>query len=315
MKVVMINDCASVGETFLKYMPINIEKQHVKRSRGFWSKTLGVTYRILRAYGDLYHVNYLLQDCYIAAHLGKKPLVGYSVGSDLRVVLKHRILGRIVKYNLKTCDKIIVSTPDLIDIAHTLRKDVEYLPPPVDKELFHPKPILHHTGKKKVLIASNANWKGKGTDIAIKALSKLEDEIDVSIIAHGSDFNKTVELAFSLGLDLKVLPKVPHERMNEYYWNADLIIDQFIGGCPGMTAIEAIACNRPVVTYASSAFSEYEEFQLRDINSEDKIVEAVREAYEDDKILKKQLEYVNMNHKADAVVSKLMRVYESVIEN
>jgi DNA-binding SARP family transcriptional activator len=69
------------------------------------------------------------------------------------------------------------------------------------------------------------------------------------------------------------------------------------------------------VTYASSAFSEYEEFQLRDINSEDKIVEAVREAYEDDKILKKQLEYVNMNHKADAVVSKLMRVYESVIEN
>jgi hypothetical protein len=61
MKVAMINDCAFVGETLLKYMPPEIEKQHIKRTRGFWSKTFGITWRILRTKADLYHVHYLLK--------------------------------------------------------------------------------------------------------------------------------------------------------------------------------------------------------------------------------------------------------------
>lgn len=45
MKIVMINDGAFVGETLLKYMPPYIEKQY-KRSRGLWSKTFGLAYKI-----------------------------------------------------------------------------------------------------------------------------------------------------------------------------------------------------------------------------------------------------------------------------
>ena len=56
MKVVMVNDCAFVGETLLKYMPPYIEKQHIKRTRDLWSKTFGLAYKILRAKGDMYHV-------------------------------------------------------------------------------------------------------------------------------------------------------------------------------------------------------------------------------------------------------------------
>ena len=73
MKVVMINDAAFVGETLLKYMPVDLEKQHIKRSRGLWDKTFGIALKILRAKGDVYHAHYLLQDCYIASKLGKKP--------------------------------------------------------------------------------------------------------------------------------------------------------------------------------------------------------------------------------------------------
>lgn len=312
MKIVMINDCAFAAETLLRYLPTDVEKQHIKRTRGLWSKTFGVAYQILRAHGDVYQANYLLQDCYIAARLGKKPLVGYSVGSDLRVYLDHWMWGRIVRHNLKNCDKIMVSTPDLINIAHPFREDVEYLPPPVDPELFYPRPVLTHAGKKQVLVASNSNWQGKGTDIVIRALSMLKDEISVSIIAHGLDFNKTLELASSLGLALNVLPKVPHEKINEYYWNTDVVIDQFRVGCPGTVAVEAIACNRPAVTFVSSVFPEYAEFPSKDVNSEDKIVEAVREACTNANILKKQREYVEMNHETTAVLKKLMRIYGSV---
>ena len=49
MKVVMINDCTFVGETLLKYMPPDIEKQNIKRTREFRSKTFDLAYKILKA--------------------------------------------------------------------------------------------------------------------------------------------------------------------------------------------------------------------------------------------------------------------------
>jgi len=63
MNVVMINDCAYVGETLLKYFPAELKGWQIKRSRGLWSKTFGLAYDILRARGDIYHAHYLLQDC------------------------------------------------------------------------------------------------------------------------------------------------------------------------------------------------------------------------------------------------------------
>src|SRR5512137_546018 len=98
MKVVMINDCSSVGETLLKYLPVDIDGQHIKRTRGLWSKTFGVGYKILRSSGDIYHSNYLLQDCYVAIRLGKKPILGWGLGSDIRASLNHPLWGRLVRH-------------------------------------------------------------------------------------------------------------------------------------------------------------------------------------------------------------------------
>jgi glycosyltransferase involved in cell wall biosynthesis len=296
-------------------MPKTIEKKHIKRTRGLWSKTMGVTYNILRAKGDLYHVNYLLQDCYIASKLGKRPLVGYSVGSDLRLYLDHWMWGRIVKHNLKKCDKIMVSTPDLISIAERLRKDVEYLPPAVDTEFFYPKPYVPHGGKKKVLIASNLDWQIKGTDIGIKGLNGLKNEIEVSIIGYGPDFKKTLELASSIGLPLNILPKVPHECINEYFWNADIVVDQFKYGVPGMTSLEAISCGRPALTYVTSALPQLDELPLKDLNSEEKIPNAVREIFANSDVLTKQQNYVAKTHGPATVINKLMKIYDSVTEH
>ena len=309
MKVVMINDAAFVGETLLKYMPAEIKKQHIKRSRSFWSKTFGLAFKILRAKGDIYHVNYLLQDCYIAARLGKKPLIGHAHGSDLRASLNHTVWGRIVRHNLKHCDKILVSTPDILGIAKRYREDAEYLPNPVDTELFYPKPASQHDGKKRVLIASDSNWSVKGTDIAIKALSKIRDEVDVSIVQHGRDFEKTKALSSSLGLSLRVLAKSPHEKLNEYYWDADVVIDRFRLGSLGVVSLEAIACGRPVVTYVSSDFQEYNDFPLKEVFTEEAIARAVEKA--DSDLWAKQYKYLMKYHKPEVFAKKTLRIYNS----
>jgi glycosyltransferase involved in cell wall biosynthesis len=311
MKVVMVNDCAFVGETLIKYLPQGIEKQHIKRTRGFWSKTFDLAYNILRAKANVYHVHYLLQDCYIAARLGKRPLVGHAHGSDLRSSLHHPLWGKIIRYDIKNCDKLIVSTPDILGIAKKFREDAEYLPNPVDTELFHPKPFIAHKGKKRVLLASDSNWAVKGTDIAIRALSRIRDKVDVSIIAYGKDFERTLALASSLGLHLNVLSKVLHERLNEYYWSAHVVIDQFRLGSLGMISLEAIACGRPVVTYISSEYPEYRNFPLKDVDTEEKVVSAILNA--DIKLWRKEYAYLEKNHKPEVIVKKLLNIYSDVI--
>jgi glycosyltransferase involved in cell wall biosynthesis len=310
-KIAMINDCAYVGETLIKYFPKDVNISHIKRTRGLWSKTFGIAYRIAKTYADIYHVHYLLQDCYVALKLGKKPLIGHAHGSDLRSTLKHPLWGRIVRYNLKKCDKVLVSTPDILGIAKKFREDAEYLPNPVDAEIFYPKPVMKHE-KKKVLIASDSNWSIKGTDIAIRALSKIKNEVDVSIIAYGVDLEKTLSLANSLDLHINVLPKVSHEKMSEYYWNADVVIDGFKLGSLGMVSLEAIACGRPVVTYVSSEFPEYEEFPLKDVKADEEVADAILEA--DVKLWQREYAYLEKNHKPEIVVKRLLEHYRKAIK-
>ena len=311
MKLVMINDCAFVGETLLKYLPPKLEKQHIQRGRNFWNKTFGLAFNILKAKGDIYHVNYLLQDCYIASLLGKRPLIGHAHGSDLRASLNHGVWGRIVKHNLKHCDKILVSTPDILGIARKYREDAEYLPNPVDTKLFYPKPKVQESKKKRILIASDSNWKVKGTDIAIKALNRIKDAIEVSIIRQGKDFDKTYTLSTTLGLSLNILPRMPHEKLCEYYWNADIVIDQFKIGSLGMISLEAIACGRPVITFVSSEFAEYSAFPLKDVNNEAEIIDAVNAPLQ--KLWKEEYAYLLMYHKPEKIAKKIQLVYNNLV--
>ncbi len=312
MKLVMINDCSGVGETLLKYLPADIEKQHVKRTRGLWSKTVGVAYRILRSRGDVYHSNYLLQDCYLALRLGKKPIVGWGLGSDVRTSLKHPVLGRIVKHNLKNCSKVMVSTPDILSLAKHYRDDAEYFPPAVDTGFYYVKPQKQDNGKLKTLVASNVNWNVKGTDMAIRALSRIRNKVDVSIIRYGTDLEKTLSLASSLGLPINVLPLASHEQMREYYWNSEVVVDQFACGCAGMVSLEAIACGRPAVTYVSSEYEGYEDFPLKDLTTEDRIAEAISQA--DSDLWKREYRYLEKKHKPESVVEKLLAIYRSLTE-
>ncbi|MGB9694310.1 MAG: glycosyltransferase family 4 protein, partial [Fervidobacterium sp.] len=214
-------------------------------------------------------------------------------------------------HNLRSCDKVLVSTPDVLGIAKQFREDAEYLPNPVDTEIFYPKPIVEHGGKKKVLIASDSNWSVKGTDIAIRALSKIKDDVDVSIIAYGVDFERTLSLAHSLGLHLNVLPKVPHGKLNRYYWNADVVIDRFKLGSLGMVSLEAIACGKPVITYISSHYPEYKDFPLKDIDTEEKIVEAIRGS--NAKLWQKEYAYLEKHHKPENIIKQLLSIYNVLI--
>ena len=314
MKITMINDCASVGETLLKLLPKEFEGTLVKRSRSLWGKTLGVAWKSLKVKSDVYHVHYLLQDCYLASRFGKHPLVGHAHGSDIRDALKHKVLGRLVRHNLRTCEKILVATPDILESAREINETAEYLPNTYDENIFYVKPLEKIGDRPQVLIAGRSNWKIKGTDKAIRALSKIKERVSVSIIRYGKDFDETAALAERLGLKLTILPRVPHEEVRNYYWSSDVVIDQFPpSGTIGNVGIEAIACGRPVVNYISSMYSEHRGFHPLDINTEDQIADATLSAAYGD-TWKVQHAYLVKNHNPVKVMKRLFDIYHDLAD-
>lgn len=314
MKVVMVNDCAHVGETLIKYLPQEFSVFHLKRERDLLDKTFGIAWRLLKAKADVYHVHYLLQDCWLALKLGKRPVIGHAHGSDVRESIKHFAWGRIVRHNLEECDKIVVSTPNLLKTAREYNESAEYIPNLVNESIFYPKTQKEVKGRVKVLIAGASDWNVKGTDKTIRALKRIEDEVDVNIIKYGVDIDKTLKLAKTLDLHVNVLPPVPHIGMPEYYWSADTVVAVIgVGGTLGMTALEAIACGKPVITRVSSEFSEYKSFPLLDICEPEEIADAILSST-DKNLWKKEYEYFRTQHNPEKVTKRFVTIYNDLIE-
>ena len=163
--------------------------------------------------------------------------------------------------------------------------------------------------KIRVLIASEQDWKIKGSNIAILALSKIWDKVSVSIIAHGKDLFKSLVYAKSLGLKLNLLPRVPHEKMNEYYWSHDVIIDRFAIGSMGVVSLEAVRCGKPVLCFVCSGFPEHKEFPLLDLLNPFEIADLVLDPGD---LWRKELDFVEKYHSCENVIPKLSRIYEEV---
>jgi glycosyltransferase involved in cell wall biosynthesis len=316
MKVVMINDAAFVGETLLKYMPADLEKQHIKRSRGLWDKTFGIAFKILRAKGDVYHAHYLLQDCYIASKLGKKPLIGHAHGSDLRDEIKKRKWGWIIKSNLRSCNKILVAQPTILDKALEFNETAEYFPIPFDPKIFFPTPLPTERQEKQVFIASTHDFRVKGTDKFLKALASLSTPVMIKSLMAGKNLLEAQQLAQELGLTVDFIPKVPHNKMNELYRESDLVLGSFSIGQLDTVAIEAMACGRPVVHSVAKKF--FKTCPLEELETIDDAAEIIQKLLVNRKALeqriKTQLAYVNSTHAAPLLGDGLFGIYTELYQ-
>jgi len=314
MKVTMINDCAFVGETLIEYLPSHIDVVHLKRTRKFLDKTFKLTWKILRAKGDIYHCHYLLQDCWLALKFGKHPIVGHAHGSDLRDVIRSRKWGWMVKSNLKSCDKILVAQPTILDIAKEFNDTVEYFPIPYDPKLFYNAPFVTRREVKRVFMASPQDFRIKGSDKLLRALSLVRIPFKVVAVRYGRDIRRAEKLAEDLRLDVKFIDKVPHDCMNQLYWGSNIVLGSFGVGQLDTVAIEAMACRRPVVHHIRKRF--YQLCPLGEFASVEELSEDIIRLLTDEKEIEKriqtQLEYVKANHSAPILAKKLDKIYEKL---
>jgi len=242
---------------------------YLPRGRGFYSKTVGVLVNVLRGRGIL-HVNYALQDAYLAGKLRGSFLL-HAHGSDLRWSITGR-WGRMVKSNLRIASKVIVSTPDLLDIAREYRADAEYLPNPVDTERFAPQPREEARPKTALYFT--------------KWYETLPKELVKELRGAG----------FVLFVPTE---RVKYEDMPRFLSAYDVFIDRFTIPSFSKTCLEAMSCGIPTVDYRHRASLAERIHSL-----------ASTEVYCRESKLAR--DYVVRNHARKKVIEKLIRIYAEI---
>ena len=317
-RIVHVNDCAFVGSTIIKSLSVahsDLVFQHITRTRGMLDKTFGIALKILMAKAELFHVHYLLQDCYLVNKFRRIPVIGHAHGSDLRATFKSRNWGWVVRSNLKDSDKIVVSTPDILALARDHRDDSEYIPNPVDMTIFQPKPFQDH-GHLVVFNPCDMSYV-KGTHVFVEGFAKFQKSFpssELRMIDFGAEKEIVKKRIRKMGVrNVKFLPEMRHEDMAEQYWNSDIVAADFNLGILLMVSLEAMACGRPVVQYLRHEL--YENAPVRSCQTPDEISAALSQLSEAEaraKVVASQMEYVTENHHPEKISRKILKIYREL---
>lgn len=188
--------------------------------------------------------------------LSPKPFILHLHGTDVRVYAKEKtLLGWMLRKLIHKANIILVSTPDLISEVKHFGRNPIYLPNPIDFDVFKPykSKIELHRGTETVLFHPTHHSITKGNDVIIRTVSSLIREgysIKLVMVEWGSMLEESKNLVRELGIENFVvwIPKIPPNKMADYYNASDIVCDQFSIGELGLTSLEAMACGKPVIT-------------------------------------------------------------------
>jgi glycosyltransferase involved in cell wall biosynthesis len=196
------------------------------------------------------------------AYASGKPYCILSVGGDLQFDCgRDDALGEAMRRSFRHARFIFVTNPHTL--GHCRRfgfTNAVYLPYPMDTDRYTPAPgharaewQRRFGGEVFVLTASrvDAAVKGQGAELLEMLFSLVTDrpEVRLLFLGWGADAAAIGRQAMARGLQDRVivLPPVGKQRLIDYYRSSDIVLDQFVFGYLGATALEAASTGKPVV--------------------------------------------------------------------
>ncbi len=215
---------------------------------------------------DKYELIHAHVELPIFAMLSMKPYIAHSHGSDLtELAFQRSIKAKLLRHAYKKAKLVISSTPHQFPLIAKLKiKNALLIPTPWNYENFVPKQVDRSEYGSKFLIfhATAQDWRLKGNDSFLQAfvrLCKEREDVMLIIIERGVDLQRAHEFLQSERTANKVkFIKGPLKQFELlYYYNlADIVVDQFVIGSVGTTAMEALSCGKPVIAFIYNEFYE-----------------------------------------------------------
>jgi len=154
---------------------------------------------------------------------------------------------RICKVTTKYADKILVSTPDLLEFFPKSDK-VEFLPVFLDVDSFkkeiakiQKEKHARNTNDSITILHAPSNENVKGTKYIEKILNEIKNELsDIEIIiTSSSDFKKPAHPPYT----------VTRYELIKLLFKADIVIDQILIGWYGLQSVESLFMGNETICY------------------------------------------------------------------
>lgn len=109
-------------------------------------------------------------------------------------------------------------------------------------------------------VPSRVDYEWKGQDRLLRALVRLDRERRASNVhlifsGWGNDFDKARQFVHDNGLEKRITfldCALSKPLLYQFYLSADFVVDQFIIGMCGTSAVEAMACGAPLITWINT---------------------------------------------------------------
>ncbi len=190
-----------------------------------------------------------------------------------------------------------------------LEKKSIFIPHPINTSMFYQKRVKH-TKPVVGTIAANLSGPTKGTETFISVVEKIKNKYDVDFLVVGNCEKNLKEKFAKLGIE--VIPKVPHEKVAEYLNKIDIFIGQ------GMVAREALACGcLTILNNPTPLLKRYHKPEIEAgimfVGDPIKIVKQILEMPRKfNSIRQKSFRFIHKNYSTNAVIKKIIEVYEDL---
>lgn len=303
-------------------------------SKFFYLKHVKKLKAAIKSYApDVVHAHYATSYGLIGAMVKFHPYVISAWGTDvMKFPQKNFINKAILKYNLKAADAICATSNTIKDFLKPVTsKSVNVIPFGVDVNVFMKKEMTHTFDKGTFVVGCvKALEDLYNIDVLIKSFALLKQKhpdkkIKLMIIGVGSQEQKLKTLAADLNLNGSVVftGRIPFAKVSDYFNMLDVLVNISDYESFGVSVIEAMACQKPVIATNTGGLKEIIENDMYGSLVEIKNIEQTTSSIEK-YLLDENLKYTVGKHAREKVIEKynwennvkqMISVYDQLIKN
>lgn len=215
---------------------------------------------------DVLHAHYATSYGLIGALSGFHPYVISAWGTDVMKFPQKNFINKIIlKYNLKKADAICATSNTIKEFLKPVTdKLVNVIPFGVNVNEFCKKEVKSLFDKDVFVVGSIKPLEELyNTDILIKAFDSLkkkhpEKELKLLIIGEGSQMKSLKKLTSQLNIsnDVTFTGRIPFSAVSNYFNMLDILVNISDYESFGVSVIEAMACEKPVVATNTGGLKE-----------------------------------------------------------